>query len=83
METCSHETNVYSDGSGIDRKIGAAAIMFKQGVETHTLRKLVGDECHHTVYEVEVVRLTLAAQLIASENLIEHVIIGADNQVAI
>ena len=83
METLSHEMSVYSDSSGIDRKIGAAAIMFKQGVETCTLRKLVGDECHHTVYKAKVVGLTLAAQLIASENLIEHAIIGTDNQAAI
>jgi len=83
METCSHETNIYSDSSGINGKIGSAAIMFKQGVETRTLRKLVGDECHHTVYKAEVVGLALVAQLMASENLIKQAIIGADNQVAI
>jgi len=50
-----------------DDKVGAAAVMFKQGKEICALRKHVGDECHHTVYKVEVIGLTLAAELIARE----------------
>ena len=45
------------DGSCIDGKVGAAAMMFRQGEESHVLRKYIGDECHHTVYEAEVIGL--------------------------
>ena len=74
------QTRVYLDGSCIDGKIGAAAMMFRQGEEVCTLRKHIGDECHHTVYEAEVIGLTLAAKLIAREHFAENTIIGADNQ---
>jgi len=73
---------VYLDGSCIEGKVGAAARMFRQG-ELHALRKHIRDECHHTVYEAEVIRLTLAAEIIARENFIEDAIIGADSQAEI
>jgi len=57
--------------------------MFKQGEETGTLRKHVGDECHHTVYKAEVIGLTLASKLLARERSVEDTMIGTDNQVAI
>jgi len=66
---------------GIDSKVGTAAVMFKQGEELQVLRKHVGDECQHIVYEAEVIGLTLAAKLVAGENFVEDAIIGADNQV--
>ena len=64
-------TKVYSDGLCIGRKVGTAAVMFKNGEELHVLRKHVGDECQHMVYEVEVIGFTLAAELVARENFIE------------
>ena len=77
------ETRVYLDGSCIDGQIGAAAMMFKHGEEVCTLRKHIGDEYHHTVYEAEVIGLTLAAKLIAREPSVETTMIGANNQAAI
>ena len=74
---------VFSDGSCIKGKVGAAAVMFKQGVERQVLRKHVGAESQHTVYEAEVIGLTLAAELIEREGFIEASIIGADNQAVI
>ena len=74
---------VFFDGSCIEGKVGAAAIMFKQGVEQQVLRKQIGDEFQHTVYEAEVIRLTLAAELIEREGSIKAAIIGADNQAVI
>ena len=47
------------------------------------LRKHIGDECQHTIYEAEVIRLTLAAELIEREGFIKAAIIRADNQAAI
>jgi len=64
------EIRVYSDGSCIGR-IGAATVCSGRG-EVHTLRKHIGDECHHTVYEAEVIGLTLAAELIARECFVKN-----------
>ena len=83
MEKLTWGTRVYSDSSCIEGKVGAATVMFRQGEELHAIRKHIGDECHHTVYEVEVIGLTLSAELIARENFVEDAIISADNQVAI
>src|SRR5882724_10554572 len=74
---------VYSDRSCINGKVAAAAVMLKQGEEIYILRKHVGDECHHPVYEAEVIGLTLAAKLIARESFVEDAIISTDNQAAI
>ena len=49
---------VYSDGSCIDSKVGAAAVMFKEGEELHILRKHIGHECKHTVYKAKVIGFT-------------------------
>ena len=76
-------TKVYSDSLCIDGKVGTAAVIFKNGEELHVLRKHIGDECQHKVYEAEVIGLTLAAELIARENFVEDAIIGSDNQAAI
>ena len=77
------ETKVYSNGSCINGKVGAAVVMFKKGEEQCILRKHIGDEFQHTVYEAEVIGLTLAAELIRQERFIEAAVIGADNQAAI
>ena len=45
--------------------------MFKNGEELHVLRKHLGDECQHTVYEAEIIGLMLAAELITRENFVE------------
>jgi len=57
--------------------------MFKKGEEQRVLRKHIGDECQHTVYEAEVIGLTLAAELIRQERFVEAAVIGADNQATI
>ena len=71
------------NSSCIDSKVGRAAVIFKHGEELHILRKHVGDECQHMVYKSEVIRLTLAAKLVARENFVKDAIIRADNQAAI
>ena len=74
---------VFSDGSCIDGMVGAAAVLFRQGTEAGILRKNMGAECWHTVYEAEVVGLTLAAELLKRERFVEATTIGADSQAAI
>jgi ribonuclease HI len=58
---------VYSDGSGHNGHIGAAAILFRAGKCLCTLQYYLGTEEEHTVYKAEMVGLTLAAKLITSE----------------
>ena len=75
---------VYSDGSGHDGKIGAAAILFCVGAHPRTLCYYLGTDKEHTVYEAEMVGLTLAAKLLATErDLIFPLSISVDNQEAL
>jgi len=76
-------TRVHYDCSCINRKMNSAAVMFKQGEELCVLRKHIGDEYQHTVYQAEVIKLTLAAKLKERERFVEATIIGADNQAEI
>ncbi|KAJ8589125.1 hypothetical protein M405DRAFT_768095, partial [Rhizopogon salebrosus TDB-379] len=55
---------IYTDGSGHDGKIGAAATLFHAGARPRTLRFYLGTEDEHTVFEAEEVGLTLAAKLL-------------------
>jgi len=63
--------------------VGAAAVMFKQGEEQLILRKHIGDEFQHTLYEAEVIGLTLVAKLIKRERIVKATIIRVDNQAEI
>ena len=58
---------VYSDGSGIDGQVGAAAVLFWRGKEPRVLRYHLGMVADHTVYEVELVGLLLALHLLRDE----------------
>jgi len=48
------------DGSGVDRAIGVAMVLYRDRVEKKTLKKHLGSEDHHTIFEEEVVSLLLA-----------------------
>ena len=60
-------TRVYSDGSGLNNKIGAAAVLYRPNGSTRTLQYHLGSTDQHTVYESEAVGLLLAANLILDE----------------
>ena len=77
------EVKVFSDGSCIEGKVGAAAVLFHDSQEKRVARKHLGLDCEHTVFEAEVVGLTLAAELICAEWNIESVMLGADSQAEI
>src|SRR5882724_10062237 len=77
------EVKVFSDGSCIEGKVGAAAVLFCDSQEKRVARKYSGPDCEHTVFEAEVVGLTLAAKLICTEQNIESVMLGAYSQAAI
>ena len=77
-------TRVYSDGSGLNGKIGASAVLYQTRQAPKTLRYHLGSDSEHTVYEAEVVGMTLAAQLLLTKRDVELPInIFVDNQAAI
>ena len=53
-----HGTIIYTDGSGFENGIGAAAILTTNGRTKQTIRYYLGPDTHHTVYEAEAVRPT-------------------------
>ena len=72
---------VYTDGSGFENKIGAAAVLVKNGIVKRSLRYCLGTDTQHTVYEAEAVAVTLGLHLlIGMKKTMEEVTIGMDNQ---
>ncbi|KAG7086882.1 hypothetical protein E1B28_002802 [Marasmius oreades] len=74
---------VYTDGSGIDGGVGAAAVITYDGVIKDEVRLYVGPEEHHEVYEVEVVGLALGIILMKKHRVNSRTSIWVDNQAAI
>jgi hypothetical protein len=63
---------IFTDGSGHDGRIGAAAVLIREGQEPRTLKYHLGPDKIHTVYKAEVVGLTLAAKLLATERDVQY-----------
>jgi ribonuclease HI len=76
---------VYSDGSGIEGMIGAAAVLYRNGQMEKVKRYRLGPARHHTVYEGEGIGMILGLELIREEReeLEGMVPLGVDNQAAI
>ena len=77
------EITVFSDGSGCSCQIGAATVLFRDGVEQKVLTKHMGSEYHHTVFEAELLGLSLAVELIKAESCVQTATIRANSQAAI
>ena len=58
---------VYTDGSGIKGQIGAAAVLYWDGVLKRTRRLRLGSMKHHIVYEGEGIGLLFGLELIREE----------------
>ena len=58
------DIQVYSDGSGIEGKIGVAAVLYRDVVLQGELRFHLGSDKHHTVYEGEGIGMVLGLELI-------------------
>ena len=83
-EQITDQIQVFSDGSGHNGHIGAAAVLFRAGNSTKVLRYYLGAENEHTVFEADEVGLTLAVKLISSErNLHFPISILVDNYASI
>ena len=76
------EVMVFSKRLGQDRQIGAAAVLYRGRVEKKTLRKHMGSEENHTVFEAELISISLATELIKYERHEQMATIRADSQVA-
>ena len=77
------DAKIYTDGSGLDNNAGSAAVMYRRGRCTKTLRYYLGPLTDHTTYEVEAVGVTLALKLLSHERGIGKAMILLDNQVVI
>ena len=77
------EIKVYTDGSGVDGNIGAAAILRRRGRRGWRVRRFgVGKVAHHEVFE-GATGLVLAMDLVREEKRVREVSIYTDNQAAI
>ena len=71
----------WTDGSGLDGKIGAAAIVTLNGTKLRNLRYHLGKETDHTVYEAEIIAVILALHILMEINRpLARITIGIDNQ---
>jgi ribonuclease HI len=78
------EFKIYTDGSGLEGKVGAAAVMFHEGVEVQAERFHLGSLQHHEVYDGEGIGLLLAMDMVRRRRgRVKKVVIYADSEAAI
>ncbi|GLB41456.1 putative encoded by [Lyophyllum shimeji] len=77
--------SVYCDGSGFEGGISASAVLYVCGTEEASLQYFLGPMSRHTVYEAEIVGLTLGLHLLTtfSRRLRSLTVIGSDSQAVI
>ena len=74
-------TVIYTDGSGFENNIGAAAVLVKNGTPIKKIRYQLGSNETHTVYEAEALAVVLALYTLCTRNkLLTNLTIGMDNQ---
>src|SRR4051812_1291818 len=84
VEQSRADVKIYTDGSGYEGGIGAAARLEREGSETRSLKMHLGSSKEQTVYGGETAGLLLAAELLRTERRpFRSVFIGMDNQAAI
>jgi ribonuclease HI len=90
METATNEEKlvqvtikVYTAGSCIEGGVGATAVLYRNGQEKRTLRKYLGMEDQHTVYEAELVGMCMGAKLVCEEVRATMVMLGVNSQATI
>ena len=77
---------VYSDGSAHDGRVGAAAIIKREGKPDRTIKLHLGTTEQHTVYEAELVGMIMGLYLIKTETrgkIRDKCVLNVDNQAAI
>ena len=72
---------MYTNGSGYEGQIGAAAVLTVNRLELRRVRYRLGPETQHTVYKAEIFAVVLALHLLTQVTRpIPRVTIGLDNQ---
>src|SRR6266850_844800 len=75
------EIQIFTDGSSIEGKVGAAAVVLKQGRITDIVHYHLGPDTEHTVHEAELVGILLGFHIIGNEGTGHSTFaIGVDNQ---
>jgi ribonuclease HI len=78
------QIRVYSDGSAHDGKVGAAAILRREGKQDRILKLHLGTTEQHTVYEAELVGMIMGLYLIKTEKRSKvKCVLNVDNQAAL
>ncbi|GBN92370.1 Putative protein in type-1 retrotransposable element R1DM [Araneus ventricosus] len=72
---------IFTDGSGINDKIGAAMVVLYFGQLIHSERVRLGDNC--TVYQAELVGLKLAAEFAQTLTITKRVNVFSDSRTAL
>ena len=80
---CQSELIIYSDGSGIGGRRGAATVLCKAGCSLKTLRLHLGSLEEHTTFKAEVASLSLALHLLSLKRNACSTTILLDNQAVI
>ena len=82
-ERSEEEIQIFMDGSGYQRGIGAAAVLRCRGQPEKTLCFHLGSDKHYTVFNGEQIGMLLGVELLRRERNVLSVYMGIDNQVAI
>ena len=83
-EITPEEIQIFSDGSALEGKVGAAAILTCNGTHIQTLHYHLGSDAEHTVHEAKLVGLLLGIHMLnTSKHRKAAAMIGIDNQAAI
>jgi ribonuclease HI len=77
------DIKIYTDGSGLEGSIGAAAVLYRNGRLQSKLRYRLGMTKKHLVYEGEGVGMVLGLELLRGQQNVSTVSIGIDNQATI
>jgi len=83
-ENAKEDLQVFSDGSALEGKVGAAAILIHKGRHVKTLHYHLGSDKEHMVHEAKLVGILLGMHLLNSrKGKKASAMIGIDNQAAI
>ena len=74
---------IYTDGSDIDGQVGAAAVLYNDGVEQATLHKHLETSKQYTIFDAELVGAILGAHMAAQTRSSSSITLGIDNQATI
>jgi ribonuclease HI len=83
-ENATEEIQIFTDGSDIEGKVGASAVLYSKGRLAQTLHYHLGSNSKHMVHEAEQVGLLLGLHMLnTGKNRRTSASIGVDNQAAI